>query len=50
VLSARHQVATLLARLRYETGTLIAPAATGGNVLAFDDLVTLPELAAGGRP
>jgi len=53
VLSARQQVAVLLARLRYETGTLIEPGAEGGGVLDPSRLTTLPELnagTAGGQP
>lgn len=47
VLSARQQVAVLLARLRYETGTLIEPGAEGGGTLDLARLTTLPEPAAG---
>jgi outer membrane protein TolC len=53
VLSARQEVATLLAQLRFETGTLVQPEGTGGGTLSVDTLTTLPGLDAaptGGRP
>ncbi len=53
VLSARQEVATLLAQLRFETGTLVEPEGTGGGTLSVETLTTLPNAGAapvGGRP
>lgn len=50
VLAARQQVAVLLARLRFETGTLIRWSDGGGN-FPEEALYTLPGMAAdGGQP
>ncbi len=44
LIAARRQVAQLLARLRYETGTLIATG-DGGSFVSQGDLVALPPLS-----
>jgi hypothetical protein len=49
VIAGQQQVAFLLARLRFETGTLIDWSSEGGR-LAPEALVTLPGAAAGSRP
>ena len=49
LVGARQQVATLLAQLRFESGTLVSPDDVGGTV-SIEGLTTLPGVSSGGQP